>query len=203
MRASLAAAFGSADHTECPAGPRRGTLKKTTLLTTDRQDCRFCLSRRHKIGVKERQNASCFQSPTACSEDSRADPGGASARWHLLYDRGPGRPGVRHVADGHARGHQPSAGVGHPPKAQAKGLVVRHPDPLHLLSRSLPSLVASPEDWRDLAQLRYALEVGAIELAVRAATDQQIERLGQIEQELEQALQEDPIGADRRVGRSV
>jgi len=72
-----------------------------------------------------------------------------------------------------------------------KGLVVRRPDPLRLLSRSLPSLAASPEDWRDLAQLRYALEVGAIELAVRAATDEQIERLGQIEQELEQALRED------------
>jgi len=72
-----------------------------------------------------------------------------------------------------------------------KGLVVRHPDPLRLLSMSLPSLVASPADWRDLAQLRYALEVGAIELSVRAATDEQIETLGQIQQELEQALQED------------
>src|SRR5690242_15625568 len=44
-----------------------------------------------------------------------------------------------------------------------KGLLVRHPDPLRLLSNSLPSLVASPDEWRDLAQLRYALEVGAIE----------------------------------------
>jgi len=76
-----------------------------------------------------------------------------------------------------------------------KGLVVRRPDPLRLLARSLPSLVASPDDWRDLAQLRYALEVGAIELAVRAATDEQIERLGQIEQEFEQALQEDTSSA--------
>ena len=76
-----------------------------------------------------------------------------------------------------------------------KGLVVRHPDPLSLLSRSLPSLVASPDDWRDLAQLRYALEVGAIELAVRAANDEQIARLGQIEQAFEQALQEDTSSA--------
>jgi GntR family transcriptional regulator, transcriptional repressor for pyruvate dehydrogenase complex len=49
-----------------------------------------------------------------------------------------------------------------------------------------------------LAQLRDALEVGAIELAVRAATDEQIERLGQIEQEFEQALQED-TGSARTV----
>ncbi|OYW17275.1 MAG: hypothetical protein B7Z55_12845, partial [Planctomycetales bacterium 12-60-4] len=41
-----------------------------------------------------------------------------------------------------------------------KGLLVRHPDPLRLLSNSLPSLVGSQNDWRELAQLRYALEVG-------------------------------------------
>jgi len=72
-----------------------------------------------------------------------------------------------------------------------KGLLVRHPDPLRLLSNSLPSLVASPEDWRELAQLRYTLEVGAIELAIRTATDDQIERLGQITMQMEQALRED------------
>ena len=55
--------------------------------------------------------------------------------------------------------------------------------------------MASPDDWRDLAQLRYALEVGAIELAVLAATDEQIERLGQIERELEQAVLEDQASA--------
>jgi DNA-binding FadR family transcriptional regulator len=83
-----------------------------------------------------------------------------------------------------------------------KGLVVRHPDPLLLFSKSLPSLIASPEDWRDLAQLRYALEIGAIELAVRSATDQQIEALGKIEQELEQALEED-IRSQRAVELDV
>ena len=72
-----------------------------------------------------------------------------------------------------------------------KGLIVRCPDPLRLFQNSLPSLMTSPDDWRDLAQLRYALEVGAIELAIRAATDEQIERLGQVEQDLEQAIQED------------
>ena len=72
-----------------------------------------------------------------------------------------------------------------------KGLLVRHPDPLRLLSNSLPSLVASPDDWQELAQLRYALEVGAIELAIRAATDEQIQRLAEITEQMEQALRED------------
>jgi GntR family transcriptional repressor for pyruvate dehydrogenase complex len=75
-----------------------------------------------------------------------------------------------------------------------KGLVIRHPDPLRLLSTSLPSLVGSPEDWRELSQLRYALEVGAIELAIRAATNEQIEELGKIVVELEEALREDAAG---------
>ena len=76
-----------------------------------------------------------------------------------------------------------------------KGLLVRHPDPLRLLSNSLPSLVASPVDWQELAQLRYALEVGAIELAIRAATDNQIERLADITQQMERALREDTESA--------
>lgn len=80
-----------------------------------------------------------------------------------------------------------------------KGLLVRHPDPLRLLSNSLPSLVASPDDWRELAQLRYTLEVGAIELAIRSATDDQIDHLGQITRQMEQALREDTQSA-RSVG---
>lgn len=76
-----------------------------------------------------------------------------------------------------------------------KGLLVRRPDPLRLLSSSLPSLVTSPAELRDVAQLRYALEVGAIELAVRSATDEQIAELGRIEQELAEALQEDVASA--------
>lgn len=73
-----------------------------------------------------------------------------------------------------------------------KGLVVRHPDPLSLLSKSLPSLVSCPDNLRDIALLRYAVEVGAIELAVRAATDAQIERLGEIVSEMEMFLRADP-----------
>lgn len=77
-----------------------------------------------------------------------------------------------------------------------KGLIVRRPDPLRLFQDSLPSLATSPDEWKDLAQLRYALEVGAIELAIRAATDEQIEQLALIEQELESAVREDNTSAE-------
>jgi len=72
-----------------------------------------------------------------------------------------------------------------------KGLIVRRPDPLRLFQNSLPSVMTSPDDWRDLAQLRYALEVGAIELSIRNATDAQIERLAEVETALEQAVRRD------------
>ena len=79
-----------------------------------------------------------------------------------------------------------------------KGLLVRHPDPLRLLSSSLPSLATSPDDWHDLAQLRYALEVGAIELAIRNATDEQIDRLAEVTDHMERELR-----ADSQSERSV
>jgi GntR family transcriptional repressor for pyruvate dehydrogenase complex len=72
-----------------------------------------------------------------------------------------------------------------------KGLIVRCPDPLVLFQNSLPSLATSPDDWRDVAQLRYALEVGAIELAIRSATEEQIERLAEIERDLERSVRDD------------
>jgi len=76
-----------------------------------------------------------------------------------------------------------------------KGLIVRRPDPLRLFQNSLPSLMTSPSDWRDLAQFRYAIEVGAIELAIRNAAPEQIERLAQIEADLERAVMEDSTSA--------
>jgi DNA-binding FadR family transcriptional regulator len=79
-----------------------------------------------------------------------------------------------------------------------KGLIVRHPDPLRLFSNSLPSLAGSRDDWRELAMLRYAIEVGAIELAIRAATSEQIDRLTVITDQMEAALRLD-CESDRTV----
>jgi len=60
---------------------------------------------------------------------------------------------------------------------QRKGLIVRHPDPVQLFSASLPSMARSDRDLAELSRLRYVLEVGAIELAVKNATDEQIKHL--------------------------
>jgi DNA-binding FadR family transcriptional regulator len=80
-------------------------------------------------------------------------------------------------------------GVGILESRQGKGLVVRKADPIRLLAHSLSGCISSPEDFQDLAQFRYALEIGAIELAIRHATEEQIARLERITLEMEQALQ--------------
>ena len=62
---------------------------------------------------------------------------------------------------------------------QGKGLVVRRPDLIRLVSESVPSLAGIGKDRRELIELRYVLEVGGIELAVRNATEHQIEELSE------------------------
>jgi len=72
---------------------------------------------------------------------------------------------------------------------QGKGLVARRPDLIRLISESVPSLAGSEKDFRDLIELRYALEVGGIELAVSNATPTQIEQLQQIAENFAEAVQ--------------
>jgi len=72
---------------------------------------------------------------------------------------------------------------------QGKGLVARRPDLIQLISESVPSLAGSEEDFRDLIELRYVLEVGGIELAVANATPVQIEQLHQIAEKFAQAVE--------------
>ncbi|MGZ0172074.1 MAG: FadR/GntR family transcriptional regulator [Planctomycetales bacterium] len=69
-----------------------------------------------------------------------------------------------------------------------KGLVVRRPDPLRLLELGLPSLFDSQQDISELAMLRYVLEMGAVEPAVRHGTEDQVRRLSELADEMEEAI---------------
>jgi DNA-binding FadR family transcriptional regulator len=69
-----------------------------------------------------------------------------------------------------------------------KGLIVRRPDPIRLLTQTLPSLISSADDLRELGMLRYALEVGSIELAIQHATEEQLEQLARIVSDMEAAF---------------
>jgi GntR family transcriptional repressor for pyruvate dehydrogenase complex len=71
---------------------------------------------------------------------------------------------------------------------QRKGLIVRHPDPVRLFPDSLPSLARSEHDVAELARFRYVLEVGAIELAVKNARQEQITRLLAIAEQIKRTV---------------
>ncbi|GAB4338380.1 MAG: hypothetical protein Kow0099_12370 [Candidatus Abyssubacteria bacterium] len=62
---------------------------------------------------------------------------------------------------------------------QRVGLLVDRPDPVDLMTRWLPFYARSPkaEDLKTLAQLRYVLELGSIDLAVANASQEQIQQL--------------------------
>jgi GntR family transcriptional regulator, transcriptional repressor for pyruvate dehydrogenase complex len=81
---------------------------------------------------------------------------------------------------------------------KSKGLLVRRPNPVKLLSHSLPGMAQTEEDVNELAKLRYVLEIGAIELAVNNATDEQVQRLKQLATEYEQA-RKDHASLERQV----
>jgi len=60
---------------------------------------------------------------------------------------------------------------------QSKGLVIGKTNLVSLLEQSLPFSGYEGQDLRILAQLRYVLEVGAVDFAVTNATEEQITRL--------------------------
>jgi DNA-binding FadR family transcriptional regulator len=77
-----------------------------------------------------------------------------------------------------------------------KGLIVRLPNPVQLLSHSLPSLARSEEHLGGLARLRYVLEVGSVELVIANATAAQVERLGELAREFEEVVRARKGGDD-------
>lgn len=60
---------------------------------------------------------------------------------------------------------------------QRKGLIVTQPDPVRLLSSAIPLYGHDKAGLMELARFRYTIEVGAIELAVAHATEQQVVNL--------------------------
>ena len=71
---------------------------------------------------------------------------------------------------------------------QRKGLVVRRPDLVQLISESLPLLTISQNDRQELKMLRYVLEIGAIELAVKNATPAQLDQLDALVAEMQSCV---------------
>jgi GntR family transcriptional regulator, transcriptional repressor for pyruvate dehydrogenase complex len=66
---------------------------------------------------------------------------------------------------------------------QGIGLIVSKPDPIGLFEQALNGGLLDGLDLQQLGELRYALEIGSIELVVRHATSQQLAKLAQLAEE--------------------
>ncbi|WP_417385777.1 FadR/GntR family transcriptional regulator [Gimesia sp.] len=71
------------------------------------------------------------------------------------------------------------------------GLIVRRPDPLRLLQLGLPSLFDSEQDVSELSMLRYVVEMGAVDLAIRNGSDEQCQQLCKRADEMATAIRSD------------
>jgi len=63
---------------------------------------------------------------------------------------------------------------------QCVGLVIGKPDPVALFEQAFESGLMDSLDMAELAELRYTLEIGAVELVVRRATPEQLARLEEL-----------------------
>jgi len=64
-----------------------------------------------------------------------------------------------------------------------KGLIVSKPDPINLFEQAFQYGVMNRIDIRELSELRYTIEIGAIELAARRATAEQLQILSELVEE--------------------
>jgi GntR family transcriptional regulator, transcriptional repressor for pyruvate dehydrogenase complex len=68
-------------------------------------------------------------------------------------------------------------GLGILDSRQGVGLIVAKPDPVALFAQAVRSYALDAMDLAELGELRYALEIGAMDLAVSRATPEQVTRL--------------------------
>jgi GntR family transcriptional regulator, transcriptional repressor for pyruvate dehydrogenase complex len=73
---------------------------------------------------------------------------------------------------------------------QYVGLIIAKPDPVSLFEHALETFVLDDVDLKQLAELRYTLEVGVVELAVQRATKRQVDRLRRLAEEYAQSVTE-------------
>ena len=67
---------------------------------------------------------------------------------------------------------------------QGVGLIVSKPDPVMLFEQAIAGYALDSVDIAQLAELRYCIEIGAVELAVTRAVEGQLARLTELAEEL-------------------
>ena len=88
-------------------------------------------------------------------------------------------------------------GLGLVESRQGKGLVVAQSDPAEVMRLVLPQYVVDRSSLASLSELRYCIELGAVEMAVERASKEQVLRLVELGREFEELINDDPVEADR------
>jgi len=88
-------------------------------------------------------------------------------------------------------------GLGLVDSRQSKGLVVAQSDPAEVMRLVLPHYAVDQTSMTDLAELRYCIEMGAVEMAVGRASDEQVHKLVELGKAFEALVTRDQVEADR------
>jgi len=78
-------------------------------------------------------------------------------------------------------------GIGIVDSRQCVGLIITRPDPVGLFDQTLQTWAMDSLELQELSELRYVLEIGAVELACSRATDDQLTRLVELAEEFSEA----------------
>ncbi len=77
-------------------------------------------------------------------------------------------------------------GLGIVESRQGLGLCVTNGDAINKIEKILAPIAGDKESWNRLCHLRFVLEIGSIPLAIELATDEQIERMRQLAEEMQE-----------------
>jgi len=88
-------------------------------------------------------------------------------------------------------------GLGLVESRQGKGLVAAQSDPAEVMRLVLPHYAVDRSSLAELSELRYAIELGAVEMAVTRASKEQLEMLVRSGRKFEELIERDPVEADR------
>ncbi|MFH0963719.1 MAG: FCD domain-containing protein [Planctomycetota bacterium] len=123
-------------------------------------------------------------------ERKRLGPGDVIAtEGDLAKELGASRNAVREAV-GRLRG------LGLVDSRQSKGVVVLRSDPAQVLEMVLPQYAVDGASLAELGELRYAIEMGAAEIAVQRATKEDLARLRELGEEFREVVVRDQEAAD-------
>ena len=88
-------------------------------------------------------------------------------------------------------------GLGLVDSRQSKGLVVAQSDLAEVMRLVLPHYAVDQTSMADLAELRYCIEMGAVEMAVERASDEQVQELAKLGRAFAELIEHEQVQADR------